>query len=412
MRAVKGLLTRGLWRNADFMRLWGGESISMIGSQITLLALPLTAVLVLHATPGEMGGLAALEYAPFLMFGLVAGAWVDRVHPRRVMIIADVARCVLLAVIPVFAAAHALWIGELYIVAFAAGVGTAFFDVAYLALVPIVVEREQLLDANAKLEGSRAFAGIVGPGAAGALVQLLTAPVVLLVDAASFVASAFSLVFVRYHHADAGRERRQTTMLREIASTLATVVRNPVLRALGGCVGTFNLFSSMALAIYVLYVTTVLGVSPALLGVITAIGGVGAVAGTAAVVVVRRRATSGRIIAGAILLSALGTAAIAAARGTSALVTLVLAIAQAAVELGVTATVVNVVSLRQAITPAGEEGRISATMRFLIYGTVPLGALLGGFLGQALGLRTTVLVAAVGELLAPLWIVLSPVWAM
>ncbi|HEX6539581.1 MAG TPA: MFS transporter [Candidatus Dormibacteraeota bacterium] len=409
---MKGLFTRGLWTNANFMRLWGGESISMIGSQITLLALPLTAVLVLHATPGEMGGLAALEYAPFLLFGLVAGAWVDRLQPRRVMIVADVARCIVLVLIPVFAAVHALWIGELYIVAFAAGVGTAFFDVAYLAFVPVVVGREQLLDANAKFEGSRAFAGIVGPGAAGPLVQLLTAPVVLLVDAASFLASAFFLVLVRRHRDDRSRNAQQTSILREVVSTLGTVARHPVLRALGGCVGTFNLFSSMAVAIYVLYVTTVLGVTPALLGLITAVGGIGALAGTTFVVYAGRRASSGRVITGAILLSALGTATIAAARGTSVLVTVVLTVAQAVVELGVTATVVKVVSLRQAMTPIGEEGRISATMRFLIYGTVPLGALLGGFLGQALGLRTTVLVAAVGESLAPLWIVLSPVWTM
>ena len=384
----------------------------MVGTQMTLLALPLTAVLVLHATPGAMGVLTAAEFAPFLLFGLIAGAWVDRLQARRVMITADVARALLLAVVPISAATHALSLGELFGIAFAVGTGSAFFDVAYLAMVPVVVARDELLTANARLEGSRATAAIVGPGLGGALVQLLTAPMVLLADSVSFVISAASLATMRAGRADETRERRATSLVAEVASGVKAVMRNPVFRALAGCIGTFNLFSNMVVAVYVLYVTSVLGVGAALLGVITAVGGAGALAAAAFVASAGRRIEHGRIITAAVLLSAAGTFAIAVVRGAPVVVVLVLAVAQAAVEFGVTSVVISVVSLRQAATPAGQEGRISATMRFLIYGTVPLGALLGGLLGQTFGLRATVLVAAAGELVTPVWIVLSPVWSM
>lgn len=408
---MKGVFSRGLWMNTDFMRLWTGQSISMVGSQMTLLALPLTAVLVLHASPGQMGALAALEYAPFLLFGLVAGAYVDRLAARRVMIVADVVRCLLLAVVPLSAATHTLSIGELFGVAFGVGIGTAFFDVAYLAFVPRVVGSDELLSANARLEASRSVAGVIGPGLAGALVQLVSAPVVLLIDAASFIASAGLLTGMRSERDTAADGMPHGGLLREIVAGVTGVVRDPVLRALGGCVGTFNLFSSIVLAIYVLYVIRTLGVSAALLGVITAVGGIGALVGTTLAASTGGRGRAGQTIVGAVVLSAAGTLAIALVRGPLVVVTPTLATAQLAVELGVTACVVIVVSLRQSMTPAGREGRISATMRFLIYGTVPVGAVLGGVLGQVVGLRATVLVAAVGELLAPLWIVFSPVWS-
>ena len=383
----------------------------MVGTQMTLLALPLTAVLVLHATPGQMGVLAAVEFAPFLLFGLVAGAWVDRLQAKRVMITADVARAVLLTLVPLGAATHVLSIVELLAVAFAIGAGSAFFDVAYLAIVPAIVGSDQLLAANARLEGSRAGAAIVGPGLAGPLVQLLTAPVVLLIDSVSFAVSALSLLMLRGSEGH-GRRERHTNIRHDVLAGVRAVVHDPILRALAGCVSTFNLFSSVVVAIYVLYVTRTLGLNAALLGLITAVGGAGALAGASLVLFAGRRITAGRVIMAAALASAIGTIAIGAVRGSPALEVGILAAAQAVVELGVTATVVSVVSLRQSITPRGQEGMMSASMRFIIYGTVPLGALLGGLLGQTLGLRATVLVAAAGELLTPLWIALSPVWSM
>ena len=383
----------------------------MVGTQMTLLALPLTAVLVLHATPAQMGVLAAVEFAPFLLFGLVAGAWVDRLQAKRVMITADVARAALLTLVPLGAAMHVLSIGELFAVAFAIGAGSAFFDVAYLAIVPAIVGRDQLLPANARLEGTRAGAAIVGPGLAGALVQLLTAPVVVLVDSVTFAASAVSLLLLR-RGGDPGRREHHANIWHDVAAGVRAVVRDPILRSLAGCVSTFNLFSNMVVAIYTLYVTRTLGLNAALLGLITAVGGAGALAGASLVLYAGRRIAAGRVIVAAALASAIGTIAIGAVRGRPALEVGILAVAQAVVELGVTATVVSVVSLRQSMTPPGQEGMMSATMRFLIYGTVPVGALLGGLLGQTLGLRATVLVAAGGELLTPLWIVLSPVWTL
>ena len=376
---------------------------------MTLLALPLTAALVLHASPGEMGLLGAAEYVPFLIIGLPAGVWVDRLARARVLVVADIARCLLLAVVPLSAATGRLSLVELYAIAIGVGVGTVFFDIGYLAILPSLVARDQLLDANASLEASRSVAQVTGPALAGPLVQVLTAPAVILVDSVSYAASALLLSTLRPSPVARDRNAPRKGVVREMLAGLRAVITNPVLRALGAAVGTFNLFSNILLAVYILYVTRVLGLGPALLGLITAAGGVGAVAGTLAAGPAARRLGIGRSIIAAVLVSAVSTFGIALARGGAVAVALVLTLAQIALELGVTASVVSIVSLRQSMTPAGQEGRISATMRFIIYGSVPVGSVVGGVLGQAVGLRTTVVIAALGELLAPLWLLFSPV---
>src|SRR5438105_11611746 len=187
----------GLWRHPEFVKLWTGQTISRFGSEISQLAIPLAAALVLDASPAQMGLLSAFEFAPFLLLSLFAGVWVDRVRRRPVLIVADIGRAVILGSIPVAAVLGVLRIEQLYVVGLLTGVLTVFFDVAYQAYLPVLVSREHLVEGNSKLEVSRSVAQILGPGVAGALVQIITAPFAVAIDAASFIASALCLLPIR-----------------------------------------------------------------------------------------------------------------------------------------------------------------------------------------------------------------------
>ncbi|MGI8857146.1 MAG: MFS transporter [Thermomicrobiales bacterium] len=399
----------GLWRHANFLRLWTGQTISQFGSQITLLALPLTAALTLHATPAEMGILSAAETAPFLLVGLFAGVWVDRLRRRPILLITDCARGVLLLAIPLAALLDALTIGLLYAVAFLVGILTVFFDVAYQSFLPALVGRAQLVEGNSKLEVSRSAAQIVGPGIAGGLVQLITAPLAIIVDATSFLISALFLVFVRVPEpASAPRAERQTVW-KDIGEGLGVVFRNPLLRAIAGCTATGNLFSNIVQAVYILYVTRQLGLSAGVIGAIFAIGSIGFLAGALLAGRVARWIGLGPTIVSSILFGCFGMILIPVANGPATLAVPLLVIAQFAAAFGSPIYNINQVSLRQAITPDHLLGRMNATMRFLVWGTLPIGALIGGALGGAIGLRPTLVIGVIGQFSAFLWVFFSPV---
>jgi len=408
----------GLWRHPDFLKLWIGESISLVGSQITILALPLVAVLLLEATPAQMGLLRAAQYGPFLLLGLLAGVWVDRLRRRPIMIWADLGRAVLLGSIPLAAGLGLLRIEQLYLVAFLVGIQTVFFDVAYQSFLPSLVAREQLIEGNSKLEMSRSFAQIAGPGLGGGLVQLLTAPLALIVDSLSFLASALFLALIRTAEpCPTASERR--TLRGEIAEGLRFVLGNPLLRANAGCTGTWNLCSSTIQALFVLYATRELGLGSATLGLILAAIGPGALLGAW----LASRAAGWLGVGPTIILAALigGTGSLAVPLA-GAVPTLAIPLAGAVLTptvpllaagsfvsgLGGTLYNVTTVSLRQAITPEHLQGRMNATIRFLVWGTMPLGALLGGFLGEAIGLQPTLVLGAVAVQLSFLWPLLSP----
>ena len=399
----------GLWRHPDFMKLWTAETVSLFGSEITLLALPLTAVLTLDASAGEMGVLVAAERAPFLLISLVAGAWVDRMRRRPVLMWANIGRGLLLATIPLAALLDVLTMVHLWVVGFLVGVLTVFFDVAYQAYLPSLVPPDRLAEGNGKLEMSRSAAEIAGQGVAGGLVSLLTAPIAIVFDALSFGISVLFLSRIRKPEPELLQPVGRPNMRAEIAEGLRVVLRDPVLRSIAGTTSTSNLFSSVSIAILVLYATERLEIGPGLLGGIFAVGSVGALAGAILSGRIARTLGLGRAIIAAILVSNLGWSllALAAAPGWLS-VTLFIA----AISVGGFGTVVynvNQVSLRQAITPDHLQGRVNATMRFLVWGTMPLGALLGGALGEGIGLRSTLVVAAVGAQFAVLWVLFSPV---
>src|SRR6266849_5489796 len=396
---------RPLWEQADFLKLWTAQTISVFGDHFSGLAIPLIAVLTLGATPGQMGILTAATRAPFLFIGLFAGVWVDRLPRRSVLITGDLGRAVVLLSIPSAAALGSLSMLHLYAVGVLVGILTVFFDVAYQAYLPALVHRGQLVEGNSKLEATRSLAGLAGPSIAGVVIQLVSAPLAIVLDAISFVASGGVISLIRRRGSSAVRSVRGPVLV-EVREGLSVVLGNPLLRSIAGCTGTSNFFSSALFALFILFATRELKLGPAQIGVIFSIGGVTGLIGALTAGWVAKRLGVGRTIVGASLLTGLATVPVAAASAETAWLLIL------STMLGSVASPIyniNQVSLRQAITPHRLQGRMNATMRFLVWGTMPLGGLLGGVLGASFGLRAAIAVAAAGGLLAFPWVALSPV---
>ncbi len=396
----------GLLRHPSFLRLWAGQSVSLLGSRVTMIALPLTAVYALHATAFEMGVLTAAGPFAYLLVGLPAGAWVDRLPRRLVMIVADLGRAILLASIPIAAMLGLLSLAQLFLVALLVGVLTVFFDVAYQSLLPSVVHTDQILEANSKLQVSDSVTQVAGPGVGGGLVQLLGAPVAIAADAVSFILSALSLTLVQAREtAPFGQESRH--LGREIQVGVASVLRTPSLRALAGAGLTFNLFDNVLMAVYVLYMTRALHFASTQVGVIFGLGGVGGLVGATIAERVTARFGHRWVMLGGIGMSAAGELAIAGARDPILVAVMILLTAETMVEFGGTLYGIDAASFRQAIVPASLQGRVAATMRVISWGVGSLGALAGGVLGEAIGVRPTVLIAGIGTLFSVLWLFLG-----
>jgi MFS family permease len=403
-----GRLT-GLWRHGDFLRLWVAAAISDMGSQVSALALPLIAALMLGATSWQMGVLTAAGSIPVLLVGLLAGAWVDRLRRRPVLIAADLGRAAVLLAIPLASAAGTLRIEILYTVSLVAGALTVLFDVAHVSFLPSLVERERLVEANSKLQATASVAQVAGPGLGGVLVGLMGAPFAVLVDALSFVASALFIARLRVAEPLAAVPGRRPGVLAEIGEGLRVVVEQPVLRALAGCSATTNLFGWMFLAVYVLFMTRDLGLSAVGVGLVFATGGVGALAGALVTGPATRRFGPGPTMIVAQLLFGLTGMAVPLAVLVPRVALPMVLTAEFAQWMTVTAYYVNAVSVRQVIATERLQGRVTATMRFLAGGAVPLGALMGGALGGVIGLPLTLVAAELGMLLGFLWLLLSPV---
>jgi MFS family permease len=398
----------GLWQHADFMKLWLGQTVSLVGDAITDLALPLTAALTLHATPVQMGLLKAAQFAPHLLIGLAAGVWVDRWQRRPVLIAADFGRALLLGSIPIAAIVDLLHIEHLYLVAFLEGTLSLFFTTAYMAFLPGLIKREHLVEGNSKFVVSQSTSQILGPGLAGTLVQWFTAPVVIALDTVSFLFSALLLILIRTPEPDLVY-LKQPNFWQEVGEGIHLIVRNPLLRALAYCAGTIRLFISLVDSVYILYVTRNLGFQPAFIGVILATGAFGALFGSLlASRFIRWFGLGSTIVYGAILWG-IGYLFIPLTFGSTAISVLLLIFAGVLSGLGDTIFGITHVSLRQTLVPDHLLGRMTASVRCIIWGAVPLGALLGGILGETFGLRPTLWVGAVGNLLAFLWVFCSPV---
>lgn len=399
----------GLWRHSDFLRLWAGETISLLGSQVTLLALPLTAVTFLHASAAQMGYLSAAEMAPFLVIGVFAGVWVDRMRRKRIMMVADLGRFLLLLLIPVLDLTDALRMEYLYAIAFLVGVLTLFFDVAYQSYLTTLVGREYLVEGNSKLEVSESCARVAGPSLAGGLISLVTAPIAILADAISFLWSAAFLYWIHQPEFPPARPERELSIWRDVYEGLRLVLGNPLLRSIAGCTGTSNFFGSIISSLLVLYATRELGISAGLLGIIFASGSVGAVIGSLLSGRVPGWIGLGWTIVGSATFFGLANLFIPLASGPKAVVILMLTTGMFISGFDNPLYNVNQVSLRQIITPDDLQGRMNATMRFIVWGTIPLGSLVGGALGTALGVREALFFGAIGSFFAMPWVFFSPV---
>lgn len=385
-------------RDREFLKLWAGETISDFGDQITLLAIPLTAVIVLKASAFEMGLLAAVGAAPTALFSLPVGVWVDRLPRRRILIAANLGRAAALATVPLAFIVGAISMPQLYIVAFITGTLSVFFIVAYQAYLPALVGREQLVDANGKMNASGSLAQLAGPSVAGVLVQLFTAPMPVVVDALSFLASLAGLSLIR--RVEPPLAPRHRNMRAEIREGMAALLGHPILRTLVVCGSIIILLLSAQTAIFLLYLSRDLGVEPVVIGLLLAVGSVGALGGALLASAVARRIGIGpSFIVGALLVIGCLISRGLAGGPTEAIV-LILAISQLAGLFGASLFNVNGPSLRQALTAPHLLGRVNASWRFLVWGTGPVGAVLGGTLGELLGLRTALLVTGVATLAA------------
>ncbi|HZF11803.1 MAG TPA: MFS transporter [Thermoanaerobaculia bacterium] len=403
--------SRSLWASPDFVKLWSGQTISELGSRITREGLPLTAVLVLHASTVQMGFLTALGGASVLVFGLIAGVWVDRLRRRPLLIATDLGRAAILASIPLAAVAGVLRMGQLYAVAALAGVLTVFFDVAYQSYLPALVEREQILEGNSKLALSASIAEIAGPGVTGVLVQAITAPIAILFDALSFLVSALSVSLIRKPEPPPVA-REPEHLVAETLAGLRFIFRHPVLRPLGLRWATTFLFMGFLGPLYVLYAIQVLHLKPAMLGVIIALGGVGAMVGSVVAPRLVRRFGLGPVFVGSALVHGTTSLFIPLAGWTGAPMAFAvgcLMVPQLFGDMAFMVYYINELSLRQTVAPEEVLGRVNAGMQLLGRGIWPLGALLGGGLAAVLGVRTTLVVAATGVLLSTLWLLAPPV---
>ena len=396
----------GLWRHPDFLKVWSAETISQFGTQVSQLALPFVAIVVLDASPFAVAALGTVEFLPFLLFTLPAGVWVDRLPRRAILIVADYGRALLLFTVPIAYAFDALTLAQLYVVGFLVGTFTVFFDVSYQSYLPSLVERGQIIEGNSKLEVSRTTAQISGPGVAGGLIGLITAPYAVLADAISFLASGAFLTAIRkQEEKPAIPEGGRPKVRIELWEGLQYVVRHPLLRPQAMCTGTSNFFSNVAFSIFLVYAVRTLDLSPEEVGLIFTLGGLGGLLGALVSQRLTRRFGVGRTtIAMTFLFGSAGFLVPLAPKDFPHpyLVASFMISSFAIVVYNITQ-----VSLRQAIAPQRIQGRMNAVMRFLVWGTIPLGSLTGGVLASTIGLRETLFVGAAGGLLSALPIVLS-----
>ena len=399
----------GLWHHLDFRRLWIGETVSQFGTQISQLAIPLVAILVVHATTFEVGLLTTFEFLAFLVVGLPAGAWVDRMRFRIVLIVNDLVRAAALGSIPVAQLFGVLTIGQLYVVALVTGISTVFFDVAYQSYLPALVDRTALVEGNSKLQASESVSQIAGPGLGGVLIQALTAPYAVLIDALSFLWSAAWVGAIKSRPPKP--ERKPDRHLgKEIREGLRFVVGNRILRAIAMCTGSSNFFNSMYFAVFFVLLARDLHVSAGLIGLIMATSAIGGLVGSLLTERVSRKLGQGPTIWISILVSTPTSFVAPFLQHNWSLA--LLAFAQ--IVFWATVVVYNIaqVSFRQALCPPHLLGRMNATMRFLVWGTMPLGAFVGGVLGSSIGVRHTLLVAAIGGCLPVLPVFFSPLRRM
>lgn len=381
----------------DFSHLWAASAISQVGSQFTLLVFPLLAATTLDASPFAVGALGAVGALPHLLFGFAAGAWVDRLRRKPMLIAADLVRCLLLAAVAFAAFNGALSITFLVVIAFLIESCTVFFDVAYVAYVPGLVPKERLVGANSRLEASASASQIVGPAIGGAAIRVLGAPVALVFDAISYLASALLLTRIRASE-DAPERAEDSHIVAEIREGLHLLWSNRVLRGLALANAMVSLGGYIFLAVYILYLVRELKLDPGAIGLVLASGGVGALGGAIAAAPAKRRWGAAPVLIGSLVMFGVSglTVPLAVLFPTIALPMIVAS--EVLQWFAILVFSVNAVTVRQAISPPRMLGRINGSMRVITFGSRTAASLLGGLLGSLIGLPATLVVGAFGML--------------
>jgi MFS family permease len=405
---MRRLVPQLLRENLPFRRFWLGESISLFGDQVTEIAVPLVAVLVLHAQAKQMGFLIAALLAPNLLFALHAGAWIDRRGRRRqTMIATDLGRAALLATIPIAYAFDVLTMAQLYVVAFLAGTLTVFFFVSYSALFVSLVPRERYVEGNSLLAGSRAFSFVAGPSVGGILVQIFKAPFAIIVDVGTYIASALFLGSIRPEEPPTEEAEKG-----HVVAGVRFVAHSPVIRASLLGTATINLFNFVFHALFILYAIRSLHVRPATLGLVLGAGAVGGLIGSVVTSRLGRRIGIGPTYIFGSILFPVPLVLVPPAGGPQWLVLAMLFLAEFGSGMGVMILDISAASIFAAIIPNRLRSRVSGAYMVVNNGVRPVGSLIGGFLGSAIGLRPTLWIAVVGAMAGFLWLLPSPIPSM
>jgi MFS family permease len=406
--APGGRARRGVLGNADFARLWAGESVSLIGTQVTQFAMPLVAVLSLNATVTEVGVLNALRFVPVLLLSLLAGVWLDRRRRRPVLIGCALGNAVLIGLVPLSSAAGFLSIDLLYAVVTLTGLLSMTFDVGSLSYVPSLVGREQLAQANGRIQASTAFAGVAGPGLAGLLVGLITAPVTLSVDAVSYLFSAAGLISIRSREPAPEVPPGPASVRRSIAEGLQVIWGTRLLRAMLTQGAALNLFFGGYTTLFLVYALRVVHLSPLQLGIVMASQAAGALAGATAASRVRTALGLGRTLTVNTVFMSVTLLALLIPRHASLPAMVIFVTAELVYGWNIAVYNVNSITLRQLVTPRPVLARMNASYRMVLWGVAPAGMSLGGLLGGAVGLRTA-LVISLSLMASPLLWLVPPV---
>ena len=382
----------GLWRNGDFLKLWAGQSVSLLGSQVTLVALPLAGILVLHAKAGQLGLLNAAEYTPVLLITLIGGVWADRYRRRPLMLASNVGLALVTGVIPVLGWLGLLSMNILFVVAFAAGIFTAQFNVTYIAYLPTLVDKKDLVGGNSKLQASQSIAQVAGQGASGVLVQLLTAPGAILVDSISYLVAAVGMLSIRTREAMPQRAMRRS-IAREAGEGLRLTWSSNLLRSLIIESAWFNMFNDVVVVVIPIYALRTLHLHPATLGLIIASGSIGAFTGAVLAGRIARRIGVGPAMASGMLAACVAYEVLPLAGGRHLVLISLLVACYIVYGAGMALFNVHSLSIRQTLVPNHMLGRVTASYRLVSWATIPVGGALGGLVAEVAGSRVALLIA-------------------
>lgn len=393
--------------NKHFRLFWTGQTISMFGSQITLIGLPLTAVYLLNANSFQMGIFQAVATIPFFLFSLFAGVWIDQNKKKPVLIICNLLTAFFLILIPLGAWFDVLNFYLFYIIVFFAATFSMIFELAYLSFLPMIVKREELSDGNSKLEISRSLAQVSGPSIAGLLISVFTAPIAILIDSISYVISSIFLSKINIE--EPTLLVNHDNIFKKIGDGIKILIKHPILRSISFSTAILNFFRTAFDAVYILFIVNIVGANPTQVGIIFGVGSIGGILGAFFSQKISKIIGIGPSIIGSVVMITGGGIIVAFVNESMIFTMILLILGQIFTGFGNTVYFVSQVSLRQSITPTEIMGRINASNRFISRAAMPLGGLFGGLLGTFVALKLSLFILAIGYILAIICLIISPV---